>query len=83
MLKRVAKQKDNLNSYQFWQHHSNPIELWSEKVIKQKISYIHYNPVESGFVNQPSDWKYSSASNYEDMSGIIEIDDPGFINLDK
>ncbi len=56
-----------------------PIELWSEKVIKQKIDYTHNNPVLSGFVINPEDWKYSSARNYQDDTTILEIDDVGFI----
>jgi hypothetical protein len=33
----------------------------SLKVFEQKLNYIHNNPVESGFVTNPIDWKYSSA----------------------
>jgi hypothetical protein len=29
---------------------TNPIELWSNKVIQQKIDYVHHNPVEEGLV---------------------------------
>ena len=32
-------------------------------MIQQKVDYIHYNPVEAGFVNQPQDWRLSSANN--------------------
>ena len=59
MFERAAKQQSNVTKHQFWQHHNKPIELWSEKVIKQKIDYIHNNPVESGFVVNPEDWKLS------------------------
>ncbi|WP_124981881.1 transposase [Nonlabens xiamenensis] len=64
MFERAGKKKDNISKYQFWQHHNKPIELWSSKVIKQKLDYIHNNPVESGFVTEPTDWKYSSARNF-------------------
>jgi hypothetical protein len=53
--------------------------LWSEKVIKQKIDYIHKNPVSSGFVTNPIDWKYSSARNYVDDNTVLEIDNIGFL----
>ena len=26
----------------------------------QKLDYIHYNPVEAGFVTKAEEWKYSS-----------------------
>ncbi|WP_299313042.1 transposase [uncultured Aquimarina sp.] len=78
-FERAGKKKGNINKYQFWQHHNKPIELWSEKVIKQKIDYIHNNPVESGFVTNPIDWKYSSARNFQDDHTCLEIDSIGFL----
>ncbi len=74
MMKRAGKKKNNVKQYQFWQQHNKPIELWSEKVIQQKIDYIHNNPVESGFVTNPIDWKYSSARNYHEDQTVLEID---------
>ncbi len=79
MFERAGKQKGNVSKYQFWQHHNKPIELWSPKVIKQKIDYIHQNPVESGFVTDPVDYKYSSARNFADNHATLEIDDIGFM----
>jgi REP element-mobilizing transposase RayT len=79
MFERAGKKQGNVSKYQFWQHHNQPIELWSEKVIKQKIDYIHNNPVESGFVTNPIDWKYSSARNFQDDHTVLEIDDVGFM----
>ncbi len=78
MFERTGKKRGNISKYQFWQHHNKPIELWSEKVIKQKIDYIHNNPVESGFVTNAEDWKYSSARNYQDDNTILKIDSIGF-----
>ena len=79
MLKKAGKQKGNVNKYQFWQHHNKPIELWSDKVIQQKIDYIHNNPIESGFVTDVVDWKYSSARNYQDDHTVLEIDTEGVL----
>jgi REP element-mobilizing transposase RayT len=79
MFERAGKKQGNVSKYQFWQHHNKPIELWSENVIKQKIDYIHNNPVESGFVTHAVDWKYSSARNLGDDNTILEIDSMGFL----
>jgi len=79
LFKQAGKKQGNITNYQFWQHHNKPIELWSDKVIKQKINYIHNNPVESGFVTNPIDWKYSSARNYQGDKTILEIDSVGFL----
>lgn len=79
MFEREGKKNATTSKRQFWQQHNKPIELWSEKVIKQKIDYIHNNPVESGFVTNPLDWKYSSARNFQDDHTILEIDNAGFL----
>jgi hypothetical protein len=39
----------------------------------QKLDYIHYNPVEAGFVEKPEEYLYSSARDYYEGKGIIEI----------
>ena len=74
MMERAGKKKSNVKKRQFWQQHNKPIELWSEKVIQQKIDYIHNNPVASGFVTNVVDWKYSSARNYQEDQTVLEID---------
>ncbi|QFZ53919.1 transposase [Oceanihabitans sp. IOP_32] len=74
MMESAGKKKSNVSKRQFWQQHNKPIELWSGKVIKQKIDYIHNNPVEQGFVTNPIDWKYSSARNYADDETVLKID---------
>ncbi len=79
LFEKAANEKSNVINRQLWQHHNKPIELWSEKVIKQKIDYIHNNPVESGFVTNPVDWKYSSAKNLQDDHSVLSIDSAGFM----
>ncbi len=79
MFERAGKKKANVSKYQFWQQHNKPIELWSTEVIKQKLDYIHNNPVESGFVLKPEEWKYSSARNFADDHTVLKIDEMGFL----
>ncbi|MDP3352437.1 MAG: transposase [Flavobacteriaceae bacterium] len=71
-FKKEAEKSSNVRHYQFWRHDNKPIELWSNKVIKQKIDYTHNNPVESGLVFKPEDYVYSSAINYTGDKGLIE-----------
>lgn len=75
LLKQAAIKDNRDNTHQFWQHDNHPIEVWSNKVINQKINYIHQNPVKAGFVTKSYDWKYSSARNYmlDDNSIIVVI----------
>ncbi len=59
--------------YKLWQAGFNPKELSSNKVIDQKIEYIHNNPVKSGLVTKPDDYKYSSPRNYSEKEGVIDV----------
>ena len=45
----------------FWQPTQHPIGIFSEKVWKQKMDYLHYNPCRKGLVLHPEDWRFSSA----------------------
>jgi putative transposase len=74
MFKRAAAKSSNVKTYQFWQHHNKPIELWSANVIEQKADYIHNNPILSGFVTDSWHWKYSSAIDYADGKGLVAIE---------
>ena len=44
-------------------------------IVIASLDYVHQNPVESGFVIEPWEWKYSSARNYcDDFEEILQID---------
>ncbi len=82
-----AKFNNNNSINQVWQNGSHPIELSSPKFFKQKLDYIHLNPVRAGWVKEPEDYIYSSASNYLNNAGIMDISlldiplsDVGYIN---
>jgi REP element-mobilizing transposase RayT len=62
-----------IKNYQFWQEGSHPVELISNHFIKQKLIYIHNNPVEAGFVAEPEDYLYSSAIDYSGRKGMIDV----------
>lgn len=48
--------------FAFWQKTNYPTAIWTPEVVKQKINYIHDNPVRAGFVSEPHEWKLSSAN---------------------
>ena len=62
------------NGNRFWQEGNHPIELWTNKVIDEKMDYIHGNPVKAGFVFREQDFLYSSAADYFGEKGLLEID---------
>jgi putative transposase len=51
--------------FQFWERNPLSVDLWSKKVLIQKLHYLHQNPVRAGIVNVPEEYKYSSALFYE------------------
>jgi REP element-mobilizing transposase RayT len=71
-FKKEAEKTSNTTNLQFWRHDNKPIELWSNKVIQQKIDYIHNNPVTEGIVFRPEDYQYSSAPDYAGEKGLLE-----------
>jgi len=68
-----AKFNQNNSNYQLWQNGNHPIELESPAFIHQKLNYIHLNPVRAAFVIEPEHYIYSSASNYINGKGILEV----------
>ncbi|MDN3588249.1 transposase [Pedobacter aquatilis] len=54
-------------SYEFWQRDPMAIVIYSPEVIYQKLDYIHNNPNTAYWqlADEPKNYKYSSASFYE------------------
>jgi len=59
--------------YQVWEEGNHPQLIYDEAMLLQKIEYIHNNPVKRGYVDKPTDWRYSSARNYAGMQGLIPV----------
>jgi REP element-mobilizing transposase RayT len=70
-LSNYAKAAHNKN-YEFWQRDSMAIVLYTKHVAYQKLKYIHSNPLAKRWklVDDPCDYKYSTAKFYE--QGIKE-----------
>ncbi|MFW6127411.1 MAG: REP-associated tyrosine transposase [Thermodesulfobacteriota bacterium] len=64
----------NQSAYQVWQEGHHPQLIATEQMLRQKIEYIHQNPVTAGLVDNLEDWPYSSARNYLGLKGLLEID---------
>jgi REP element-mobilizing transposase RayT len=71
----TGKGNSNNKEYQFWKQDYHPIELNSTEKIKQRLDYLHENPVQSGLVWEPWHYKYSSAIDYySNEHGLLKID---------
>jgi len=59
--------------YQFWQEGVHPEWIQNEAMMRKKMEYIHQNPVKRGYVDVAEHWRYSSARNYADQEGLLEV----------
>ena len=59
--------------YQFWQEGVHPEYIQNEDMMRQKVEYIHQNPVNRGYIDRPEQWRYSSARNYLGLEGLLEV----------
>ena len=77
-----ANHLDILNEYfvdakdrkhQIWERNPLTIEIWNEDILKQKLNYIHNNPVPAGLCTYAEEYKYSSASFYREGMDSLNI----------
>jgi len=65
------------HTHALWQKDFSSIDLWSPRFVRQKLNYIHLNPVRAGLCKHPAEWKWSSYRAYlphEPGSVPIEMD---------
>ena len=55
--KRLAQEQGR-----FWKERCRVFPIYSEDIIKEKIEYIHNNPIRKGLVDDPAEWYDSSFS---------------------
>lgn len=73
MLERAGKMNSQNKHFQFWIQDNHPVELFDNKIMEQKLEYIHKNPVEAGFVDKAEEYLYSSARDYCGIKGLLDI----------
>jgi len=88
VFRKAGARNSNNSTFQLWQQDNHPIEIYSPKVISQKLQYVHNNPVVEGIVAEPEHYLYSSAMDYAGRQGMIPIEIleiptslVGFVNL--
>ncbi|MEK6151994.1 transposase [Flavobacteriaceae bacterium 3-367] len=60
--------------YKVWQNGYHAEIAYSNWFIKQKINYIHNNPVVEKIVARPEDYLFSSARNYAELENELEVE---------
>ncbi|MFT5165852.1 MAG: putative transposase [Saprospiraceae bacterium] len=64
IFKSAGERNYNNKDYQVWVQGSHPIQLSSTDFARQRLNYLHNNPVKAGIVYAPENYIYSSASAY-------------------
>lgn len=75
MFSFVGSNNKHNDKYQFWQQDYHPVELNTNEKLKQRLVYLHENPVNSGLVWEAWHYKYSSAIDYyTNEKGLLRIE---------
>ena len=73
LFKQAGEKNQKISKYHFWQDGCYTEVTSSLKFFKQKLDYIHQNPVRAEFVRYPQDYLYSSAIDYAGGMGLLEV----------
>ncbi len=73
-FKEAGVHLKRISNYKVWQDGNHPVELDTNKMLDQRLSYLHNNPVEQGIVFRAEDYCYSSAVDYCGEQGLLEIE---------
>jgi len=68
-----ARKQNSNSQHQIWRRDNHPIILYSPEAIITNLNYIHNNPVNAGYIDQPHHYRYSSAINYIDEEGLLDV----------
>lgn len=74
LFKAEANRLKRVNTYKFWKDGNHPILLDSNKKREQRLTYLHHNPVKAGIVEEDHHYVYSSALDYCEEKGLIDIE---------
>jgi len=74
VFKKAGERNSNTKNYQLWRQDNHPIELSTNKIMEQRLDYLHNNPVEAGIVEEPEHYLYSSARDYTGIKGMLTIE---------
>jgi REP element-mobilizing transposase RayT len=72
-----ASQRVSNKDYQVWKHGNHAVYMYSPDFMREKLNYLHNNPVRAGIVEKPEDYLYSSARYYSGLDSLLNISDIG------
>jgi REP element-mobilizing transposase RayT len=69
----AGRNDKKIKNYRFWQEGNDAQEIFLMDYFNQKLNYIHQNPVRAEIVNNPEDYRYSSAIDYAGGKGLLNV----------
>lgn len=69
-----GESRSNEEHYHLWQRGYDSYCIYNIKHLRQKMNYLHANPVRAGIVDKPWEYRYCSYRNYCGEEGLFEID---------
>ena len=74
LFSEVADHLRRVKGYKVWQDGNHPEILTEAKITKQKLNYLHDNPVVDEIVDEAEEYRYSSARDYYSKKrGYLEV----------
>lgn len=68
LFKLRGETRERNHKHSVWQHHPDSLEIFGEDTFRQKVEYIHQNPVRAGSVENPLEYRFSSARQWADRA---------------
>ena len=70
----AGRYNSKIKDFKVWQDGYHPVACFSENFLRQKLDYLHNNPVKAGFVWEPQQYALSSAVDYyEQRKGRVDV----------
>ena len=69
----AGKNDNKIKYYKFWQDGNEAKPIYNFEFLKQKIDYIHNNPVKAEIVEYPEQYKFSSVIDYAGGKGLLSL----------
>ncbi len=75
LFSKAADHLKRVSDYKVWQDGIHPEILTSPKFTGQKLDYLHDNPVADEIVDEPEEYRYSSARDYySKKKGYLDVE---------
>ena len=74
IFQKAAMGNERGNTHKVWIEGNHPILVEEGFMFKEKLIYIHNNPVRAKIVQHPENYLYSSARNYAGLESMLEIE---------